>query len=75
MRSERAVRTQILIAMIAYLLLVLHKKATGSPKTLWELLCEVSSKLFMRPDTQNQLYRRRRQAAQAFAAAQPPLFN
>jgi len=74
-RSERAVRTQILIAMIAYLLLVLHKKATGSPKTLWELLCEVSSKLFTRPDTQNQLYRRRRQAAQAFAAAQPPLFT
>jgi IS4 transposase len=74
-RSERAVRTQILIALIAYLLLVLHKKATGSSKTLWEQLCESRAKLFTRSDTQNELYRRRRQAAQDFAAAQHPLFT
>lgn len=74
-RSERAVRTQILIAMIAYLLLALHKRTTGSSKTLWELLCEVSSKLFTRPATQNELYRRRKQAAQALAVAQQPLFT
>lgn len=74
-RSERAVQTQILIAMIAYLLLVLHKKAKASPKTLWAVLCEVRATLFTRPATQNEMYRRRRQAAEAFAAVQPPLFH
>ena len=74
-RSERAVRTQILIAMIAYLLLVLHKKASKSSKTLWQLLCEIRSTLFTRPDIQNELYQRRRQAEQAFAAVQQPLFK
>lgn len=74
-RSERAVRTQILIAMIAYLLLVLHKKASRSSKTLWQLLCETKSTLFTRPATQNELYRRRRLVEEAFAVAQPPLFK
>jgi len=74
-RSEGAVRTQILIALIAYLLLVLRKQASGAKQTLWELLREAGATLFIRRDNQNELYRRRRERAEAFAALQPPLFT
>lgn len=73
-RSENAVRTQILIALIAYLLLVLHKAATKVKGTLWELLCQVRATLFTRLDTQRECYRRRKRQRKTFAALQPGLF-
>ena len=74
-RTEGAVHTQILVALIAYLLLVLRKQASGTKQTLWELLREAGAALFIRRDTQNELYRRRREREEAFAALQPPLFT
>jgi len=74
-RSEGAVQTQILIALIAYLLLVLRKQASGTTQTLWELLREAGAALFLRRDNQNELYRRRKERAETFAALQPPLFT
>jgi putative transposase len=59
--SENAVRIQILIALIAYLLLVLYKQATGAT-------------LFQRPSLEAQRYHRRRRSQRSFAALQPGLF-
>ena len=64
-RTENAVRTQILIALITYLLLVLHKQATAAVGSLWEVLMQVRSALFSRPSVQNELYRRRREKQEA----------
>jgi IS4 transposase len=72
-RSEAAVRTQILIALIAYLLLALYRQATGSTASLWSVLMQVRATLFERYDTQRMLYERRRQRQLTFLSLQPSL--
>lgn len=73
-RSDNAVRIQILTALIAYLLLALHRQACGFTQSLWQLLGEVRATLFQRPTLEAELYRRRKERQQAFAASQPGLF-
>lgn len=73
-RSENAVRIQILTALIAYLLLALHKQAHGFVGSLWEWLGKVRATLFQRPAIETALYRRRREREQAVARLQPGLF-
>jgi putative transposase len=74
-RSENAVRIQILIALIAYLLLALYRQANGLKTAMWTLLAEVRATLFQRPTVESELYRRRQHQKRAFAACQPGLFT
>jgi putative transposase len=74
-QTENAVRIQLLTALIAYLLVLLLKKATNFPGSLWMLLAQLRSCLFQRPSTELS-YWRRRKARQAYLdSVQPPLFQ
>jgi putative transposase len=72
--SENAVKIQILTALIAYLLLVLHRQAHGLGASLWSLLGELRATLFQRPGVEVAAYHRRRRRLSEFAALQPGLF-
>ncbi|SFL17120.1 hypothetical protein SAMN05192579_1181, partial [Rhodanobacter glycinis] len=48
-RSERAVKIQILTALVAYLLVALAHRASTSATTLWLFLAELRAGLFQRP--------------------------
>jgi len=74
-RSQNAVRTQILVALIAHLLLALYRLAHGLKVSLWELLCEVRATLFQRPRAEAAAYERRRRYRQQMAGLQPRLFG
>jgi putative transposase len=69
-RSENAVRTQILVALITYLLLVLEKQAGRLTDSLWATLLELRSTLFSRPSTEEKVHRRRRYEQEAMAQHQ-----
>lgn len=73
-RNENAVRIQILTALITYLLLAIYRKTQGYTGSLWILLAEVRATLFQRPTIEAELYRRRKQASDEFAARQGGLF-
>ena len=73
-RSENAVRTQILCALICYLLLALYKKTHGLTCSLWTLLGELRATLFQRPTLEAERYRKRRERLLKFAELQPGLF-
>ena len=73
-RSERAVRIQILTALIAYLLLALYARANGVKHSLWMLLGELRSTLFQRPDTELYRHRRWRLHRELFLSRQRELF-
>lgn len=72
-RSENAVRTQLLIALITYLLVALYRQASRFSGSLWECLVTLRSTLFQRPDTEATTYRRRRSHSQWLAQIQPDL--
>ena len=74
-RSENAVKTQILTALIAYLLLQLYAKTHALKCSLWELLAELRVTLFQRPATEASAYERRRRLRQQMQKLQPPLFT
>lgn len=59
--SENAVRTQIYIALIAYLLIWLEKRSSSSECTLIQMLWQIRSQLFHRVETDYQMYKRRRE--------------
>jgi putative transposase len=73
-RTSNAVRTQILMALITYLLLALYKQAHGYAGSLWMLLATLRVSLFQRPTTEACLARRRRQRLNDLAQRQPSLF-
>lgn len=73
-RSENAVKIQILCALIAYLLLVLYRRAQGLTTSLWMLLGELRGTLFQRPATDAYVYRRRRQRQIELRSRQTVLF-
>ena len=62
--DENAVRNQIYIAIIAYLLLYLHRSQTGYENSLRSFIVIISSTLFSRPETEESVYRRRCEARQ-----------
>ena len=74
-RSENAVRTQLLVALITYLLVAVYHQASRFNGSLWECLFMLRTTLFQRPQTEAQLYRRRRRHAQIWAQCQPELFT
>lgn len=71
--NENAVRIQLLTALIAYLLVLLLKKATAFAGSLWMLLAQLRATLFQRPATEQSYWRRRRARDAEFAALQPKL--
>lgn len=56
-RSEKAVKIQILTALVAYLLVVLAHRASASTTSLWLFLAELRARLFQRPASET--HRRR----------------
>jgi IS4 transposase len=72
--NENAVRIQLLTALIAYMLILLLKKATQFKGSLWMLLAQVRACLFQRPQTEHSYWRRRRVQQARIAAIQPQLF-
>jgi hypothetical protein len=51
-RSENAVRNQVMIALIGYLLIALYKATHHATKTMWECLCIIRPTLFQRRETE-----------------------
>ncbi len=74
-RSETAVRTQVLTALITYLLVALHAQAHRLTDSLWLLLSEIRATLFQRPDAELDRHRRWRARRALFASQQIPLFH
>jgi IS4 transposase len=73
-RSENAVKIQILSAMIAYALLLIHRAASRFKGSLWMLLAELHPGLFTRPQTQAAMRRRRQEQQREFARVQLRMF-
>ena len=73
-RSENAVRTQILCALIAYLLLALYHRTHGATSSLWLFLSELQATLFQRPQLDADRYRRRRERQIEIASRQGVMF-
>lgn len=74
-RNENAVRIQLLTALIAYMLVLLLKRAQQFPASLWMLLAELRACLFQRPHTEESYWRKRRRQQAEFAAVQPALIT
>ena len=72
--SENAIRIQILTALIAYLLVAIQKLTQQIKASLWEILDELRSGLFLRIQEEQDRWRRRRQREVMFNALQPGLF-
>lgn len=73
-RSERAVKNQILCAMIAYLLLAQYKTACNFKDTTWHFMSLIGKALFQRPALE-QRYIRRQEKRRMMLTLQPPLFT
>lgn len=71
-RSERAVKVQILTALIAYLLVVLHRNHHAPGQNLWLHLAELRASLFQRMATEaaRLAARQKRRWQREFALAQ-----
>jgi len=59
-RSENAVRIQLLVALVAYLLVVLYKARHGLKTSLWRVLSLLRSGLMLREQPQESAWKRRR---------------
>lgn len=73
-KSEKAVRVQILTALIAYLLVALYAQQRRLKHSLWLVLSELRATLFQRPDDERDRHRRWRERASRFQALQGVLF-
>lgn len=60
-RSQNAVKLQIVTALIAYLLVAIHRHAHASKLSPWEYLAMMQAGLFQRPHLEAVVGRRRRQ--------------
>lgn len=69
-RSENAVRIQILCALIAYLLVALHRKAHAAAASMRRVLDELRAGLFQRPGVDAAVDRRRKRRQDEIAAVQ-----
>jgi hypothetical protein len=72
-RSEQAVRTQIYVALITYLLLYLYRKSQAISESFMLCLTAVQTTLLQRPETAYQVAKRRRLEREAFLRQQPGL--
>ena len=69
-RSENAVKTQIYIAIIAYVLLWLYRKAEGMGCSLTDCARLLASAAFQRPRSEYSIWKRRRQQREELLALQ-----
>lgn len=69
-RSNNAVRTQIYIAIITYLLVWFYRTQHGLTETLKHCTVFLSATLFQRPETDYQMWRRRQRWRDEFLAKQ-----
>jgi IS4 transposase len=69
-RSENAVKTQIYIAIIAYVLLWLYRKAEGTGRSLTDCARLLASAAFQRPRSEYSIWKRRRQQREELLALQ-----
>lgn len=72
-RSPNAVRTQLLVALIVYLLVASLKHRTKTDQTLGQFFVVLAATLFQRPQLDNEMRRRRTLEAAEQAARQPQL--
>jgi putative transposase len=72
-RTENAVRIQLLIALIAYLLVLIYKQKHGLKATLWHVLAEIRGGLMHRVEPVLSNWRERRQQRAYLATLQPRL--
>ena len=72
--SENAIRIQLMTALIAYLLVALHKAAKQLTASLWEVLMTLRTGLFLRAQEEADRLRRTRQRQATSRALQPELF-
>lgn len=72
--SETAVRTQLLTALIAYLLTAIAHQASGAACSLWEALMVLRASLFQRETNEASHYQRSRERIRALAERQGVLF-
>lgn len=73
--NERAVRIQILTALIAYLLVALYAKTHKLTQSLWLVLSELRSTLFQRTSTELARHQRWRKQRAGFYLRQRLLFT
>lgn len=72
-RSENAVRIQLLIALIVYLLVLLYKAKHGLKGTLWSVMGQLRGGLMQPVEPEDSAWKRRRQQQAEAAAMQPSL--
>jgi putative transposase len=73
-RTEKAVRIQVLTALIGYLLVAIYKQRHSLKQSLWDCLCLIRAAIFQPFDTEESSYRRRRRDAEYAAEMQGGLF-
>jgi putative transposase len=72
-RSPNAVKLQIMTALIAYLLVQLHKLSTKFDGSLYSMLGQLRPNLLIRPSAYAHTERRRREKTELFEQLQPRL--
>lgn len=72
-RSENAVKIQLLIALITYLLAYRYRQFSGSNQSLYLWIAELKSTLFQRPRQEYESLKRRRRTKQHFHTHQVAL--
>lgn len=72
-RSENAVRIQLLVALIVYLLVLLYKTTYGLKATLWQILMELRGGLMHRIEPREPPWKLRQRRAAYTAVVQPQL--
>ena len=72
-QSENAVRTQLFVALITYLLVYLYRQMSGTQKGFYLWLAELKSTLFQRPKLDHEVHRRRQSWQSELQKYQPQL--
>ena len=72
-RSENAVKIQLLIALITYLLAYIYRQLSGSIQSLYLWVAELKSTLFQRPKLEYEVLKRRRKNKANFKIHQAEL--
>lgn len=72
-RSKNSVKIQIYTAIIAYLLLAIHKANHQIATPLYQLLATLRTSIFARAETEDYLYRKRKEHRKMLRRLQPEL--
>ena len=72
-RSENAVRIQVLVALITYLVAYLYRQLSGAKKDFYLWMVELKVTLFQRVELDHAVHRRRREQMKRLREIQPSL--